>query len=414
MANRGKILKKVETGIPKCVVIQFDRLDELQLQVTIGKAGSYRRIHRSLGTTDWAEAMKRFGPLYAEVIAEPDEFSRKHSIHLNKLVDEFMEKVQQRLRREEIAEGTAKNKERSLYKAFLPWCAAKGIKRVSEVEHNTFADFPADRIDMGYDYDTNAVEVRNIKEFLFWCQKVKGHWKGVHWLLIPIPKPKGGPKPNAAYLDPMIEEATDYLEAKQTDDNLSPHQRWLWKLFNQFWILQMDCGCRTAEFTHVQWKNVKIKGFNPARPDSLLEVVNDVHIPISKTGPRDIVFQSPALVILKRMYEEKGFTLHPEDYVFMNTLNRKRLGPQGLNNKFKEMHNDLFWAENYTLYSTRSIYISDRIIQGTPITLIAQNCGNSVRIIEKDYRDVILKLHVEPLVQRRFSETEGGEYMPLV
>ena len=89
MANRGKILKKVETGIPKCVVIQFDRLDELQLQVTIGKAGSYRRIHRSLGTTDWAEAMKRFGPLYAEVIAEPDEFSRKHSIHLNKLVDEF-------------------------------------------------------------------------------------------------------------------------------------------------------------------------------------------------------------------------------------------------------------------------------------------------------------------------------------
>ena len=194
MANRGKILKKVETGIPKCVVIQFDRLDELQLQVTIGKAGSYRRIHRSLGTTDWAEAMKRFGPVYAEVIAEPDEFSRKHSIHLNKLVDEFMEKVQQRLRREEIAEGTAKNKERSLSKPSFLVCA-KGINRVSEVEHNTRASLPTEST-----WDTTTTPMQWSQEHqgvLFWCQKVKGHGRE-SICCCSHPQTEGGPKPNAA------------------------------------------------------------------------------------------------------------------------------------------------------------------------------------------------------------------------
>jgi site-specific recombinase XerD len=414
MASKGRQVTKLETGIPNCHIIEYANKTELMLRVTIGKGVSYKQIHRGLGTMDWAEAMKLFGPVYGEVMAEPNANSRNQSIHLNKLVDEFYEHQSQRLRRGEVAEGTLKNKERSLYKAFLPWCAAKKLFTVSQVEHNTFKDYPADRVDAGFSFSTVEIEVRNIKEFLMWCQKAKNHWRGVHWLLIPLKEQKGGPKPNAAYLDPMIEEATDYLKAKQEDDSLSPHQRWLWKLFNQFWILQMDCGCRTAEFTYVQWKHVKIKGFNPARPDSLLDVVNDVHIPISKTGPRDIVFQSPALVILKRMYEEKGFTLNPEDYVFMNTLNRRRLGPQGFNKRFKTMHEDLFWAKNYTLYSTRSVYISDRIVQGTPISLIAQNCGNSVRIIESDYRDVILKLHVDPLVQRRFSEEEQGEYMPLV
>ena len=87
----------------------------------MGKGPTYRQIHRMLGTTDWSETMKRLGPLYQDIVAEPDRHSRTNIVHLNKLVDEFINEQEERVRREEMAQGTFNSKERTLYKGFIPF-----------------------------------------------------------------------------------------------------------------------------------------------------------------------------------------------------------------------------------------------------------------------------------------------------
>lgn len=414
MGAKGVIVQKLETGIPDCHIIQFSERKDLELRVTLRKP-KYRQIHRSLHTPDFPEALKRFGAVYADVIAEPDIYSHTNSVLLTKLVDEFMTEQAQRVSRGEIAPGTHKGKDRSLYKGFIPFCVQHKLERVSELSSASFKNYGAWRKDnFGYEQETINTEIRHLKEFLFWIQKAKGHAGGIEWLVPTLRKVKGGPKPNSAYTDDMVVEMMTYLEEMCDNPNISPYQRWMWKLFTQFFILQMECGCRTSEFTYVQWKHVKLKGWNPHKPDELTNIVNDVHIPISKTGPRDIVFESSALVVIKRMYEAKGRVLNPEDYVFSNLLTRKRQGPAAFNAKFKEMHDHFGYGDEFTLYSTRSVYISDRIVQGSPISLIAQQCGNSSRIIEDRYQDVILRVNAAPLIKRNGQADGSDDYFPIV
>lgn len=412
MGAKGVIEKKLETGIPDCVIIKFSQREYLELRVTVRKP-KYKQIHRCLHTSEWPEAMTQFGAVYADVIREPDIYSHKNVVFIKKLIDQFIELQSQRVSREEIAEGTYNSKERTIYKGLLPFCIHHNLEKISDLARNSFLDYAVWRKDnFGYQASTINVEIVHIKEFLFWIQKSKGHCPGFDWVIPPLRKTKNsGPKPNAAYSDDHIEDMMSYLESQCKNDNHSPYKRWSYQLFTQFFILQMECGARTAEFTHVQWKHVKIKNWDPSNPDSLNQIVNDVHIPISKTGPRDIVFESSALVILKKMYESKGRVLNQNDYVFSNLMTRQRQGPQLFNKIFKLMHEELGYGPEYTLYSTRSVYISDRILQNTPISLIAQNVGNSSRIIEERYMDIILRLNTGPLTQRILHPDSPSEWI---
>lgn len=414
MTSRGRLVEKRSTPMPQAFICQYENREHLQLTVRLDDPRRY--LHRSLETADWTEASMKFGMVYTELLGNPDEKARVHSVHINKLLDQFDSEQLSRVRRNEITEGTHKSKSRTLFQGFLPYCNHLGIKRVSDIEGTTFKHYGEWRHDVyHYQQGTINTEIRHLKEFLIWCQKSKGHFKGEHWLVPTLRQTKGSVKEtNRAYTDEMVEEITDYLLEKQNDQTLSIHQRWLWKQFTLFWTLQLDCGCRTAEFTHVQWKDVQVRGYNPERPDTILEVINSVHIPESKTGPRDIVFQSPVLIQLREIYKEKGITLTPDSYVFLNTLNGKKISPQGFNRKWKDMSEELGYGPEYSLYSTRSTYITDRIINGTPLSMIAQNAGNSSRMLESRYRDIIMKTNTRVMTQRAGLKDDDTEFRSLV
>lgn len=409
VASRGRLVESHPTPFPNAFIHRYEAKPQYQLKIRIEDPTRY--VFRSLETTDLQEAMAKFPSVYTGVIQDPDELSRTHIIQINKLVDLFVEDQMQRVARGEITKGTYEGKERTIYKGLVPFCRNRQLVRVKDVNHLSFRDYPTWRRDnYGYEQSTINTEIRHLKEFLYWCQKLRGLWGGFEWMVPPLRKVKGGPKPNSAYTDEMVEEMSEYLIEKSQDKDLSPHQRFLWKLFIQFFTLSLDSGTRTSEWTWVQWKHVKLQGFNKEDPSSLMNVVVSSHIPVSKTGPRDIIFQSPVLINLQELYKSKKLILTPDDYVFTNILNRTRLGPQGFNAKWKEMAGDLGYGPEFTLYSTRSTYISDRIVQGTPLSMIAQNCGNSSRMIEERYRDIILQLNKNPLVQRRISEDDDGEF----
>lgn len=400
--------------MPNAFICQYEGREHLQMNVRFDNPRRY--LHRSLETADWDEATFKFGQIYTQLVTNPDEKSRVHTVHITRLLDEFDDEQLRRVKRNEITEGTHKSKSRTLYQGFLPYCKHQKLERVSDIDGTSFKHYGEWRHDVyHYEQSTINTEIRHLKEFLLWCQKSKGHFKGEHWLVPTLRLTKGAQKQsNRAYTDLMIEEICEYLSEKQQDQSLSTHQRWLWKLFTLYWTLQLDCGCRTSEFTHVQWKHVQTRGYNPEKPDSILKVINAVHIPVSKTGPRDIVFESPVLLQLLEAYKDKGVPIGPDGYVFTNILNGTKLGPQGFNRKWKDMAEELGYGPEFTLYSTRSTYITDRIINGTPISLIAQNAGNSVSIIESSYRDVIMKTNTAVMTQRQKYEEDDSDFKPLI
>ena len=116
-------------------------------------------------------------------------------------------------------------------------------------------------------------------------------------------------------------------------------------------------------------------------------------------------------MLVKKIYELRGLVVGPEDYVFANILTRQRQGPYDSNKKFTQMKEDLGYGSEYALYSTQSVYISDRIVQGSPLSLSAQNWGNSTRVIKENYQHIILKVNAEPLLKRNAKDGAVGEFV---
>jgi hypothetical protein len=61
-----------------------------------------------------------------------------------------------------------------------------------------------------------------------------------------------------------------------------------------------------------------------------------------------------------------------------------------------------FRSPGHILYALRHAYISEAIERNTPLTILAKNCGTSVRIIEKTYAK-ILRAKEQEFVERGAS-----------
>jgi integrase len=413
MASRGRILEKRETGIPGVEIIRFELWENLVLRVLLKKPKK-RFLHRVMETSDFDEATGQFGALYADIMQEPDRHTRKNTLEIRKLADLFMEEQEKRFKRQEIAEGTLKGKERTIYKGMLPFCSAHNLTKVESVNFKSFFTYATWRKD-NYNYQQTTIntEIRHLKEFLLWAQKTKGHWQGFEWYVPTIKKVKGGTKPNAAYTDEMVMDMIGYIESQSINKVLTPYKRTQWKVFLQYFSFMLASGCRSAEPSHIQWKHVKCRYWNRTDSKTLDDVECDVHIPISKTGPRDILVKSPSLIYMKLLCEGLSMNLTGEDYVFMNIRSRKHQPTPTWNALFAEMHEQLGYGPETTLYSCRSTYLTEKILLGVPLSVLADQCGNSARVIEEDYKDLILKRNSSVLLVQPTVEGLKDEFTPL-
>lgn len=414
MTTRGRILEKRPTGIPGVEIIRFECWENLVLRVKLTKPRK-RFLHRVMETSDFDEAMGLFGALYGQIMQEPDQYCRKNTLEIRRIIDLFMEEQERRFKRKEIAEGTLKGKERSVYKGLVPFLSAHQIRKVESVTAKTFAGYAAWRMENNdFTQETVNVEIRHIKELLMWAQRNMDCWMGYEWLIPTMRKVKGGPKTNAAYTDEMAIEMIGYIESQSINKAISPYKRSQWKVFLQYFAFMLASGCRSAEPTHLQWKHVKCRYWDRADPSTLDKVECDIHIPISKTGPRDILIKSPCLIYMMLMCEGLGYQLRPDDYVFMNLRGRRHQPVAGWNGLFKQMHRELGMEPNYTLYSCRSTYITEKLLLGVPLSVLADQCGNSARMIEDEYKDILLKRHASVLLVNPTEEGMQHEYTPMI
>jgi integrase len=103
-----------------------------------------------------------------------------------------------------------------------------------------------------------------------------------------------------------------------------------------------------------------------------------------KTGSRNIILQSSAVDFFKKIMKDR-----PRDAFIFVKADGERWKRSEQARPMKAAIKKAKLDERGSLYALRHAYISEAIERNTPLTILAKNCGTSVRIIEKTYAKVL-------------------------
>ena len=109
-----------------------------------------------------------------------------------------------------------------------------------------------------------------------------------------------------------------------------------------------------------------------------------LRVNVSKTGARTIVLQSSASEFLAKLAKDR----EGAEYIFVREDN-SRWKRSDQTRPIKEALDTAGLPEEGSIYALRHTYISQAIEGGVPLNIIADNCGTSVRMIEKTYAKIL-------------------------
>jgi integrase len=103
-----------------------------------------------------------------------------------------------------------------------------------------------------------------------------------------------------------------------------------------------------------------------------------------KTGSRTIILQQAAVAFFRELTDNKS----ADDYLF-TTGNGSPWKASDQTRPFKAALAKAGLPVDGSVYALRHSYISSAIENGMPLTVLAKNCGTSVRMIEKTYSHIL-------------------------
>src|SRR5262245_59233843 len=109
-----------------------------------------------------------------------------------------------------------------------------------------------------------------------------------------------------------------------------------------------------------------------------------LQVNVGKTGNRTIVLQTSAADFFKKLSTKRS----SEDFLFVQS-NGSRWNRSDQTRPIKDALKKAGLPANGSIYALRHTYVSHAIEGGVPLNLIAENCGTSVRMIEKTYAKVL-------------------------
>lgn len=119
-----------------------------------------------------------------------------------------------------------------------------------------------------------------------------------------------------------------------------------------------------------------------------------LYVPRGKTGPRTVILQPEAVAFFARVAGTRGkgepLLKRPDDEGWKSSDQQRPM---------KEAIAKAGLDPEGTFYALRHSYISRAIEAGMPLTVLAENCGTSVRMIEKTYAKVLADKRREFIVQ---------------
>jgi integrase len=121
-----------------------------------------------------------------------------------------------------------------------------------------------------------------------------------------------------------------------------------------------------------------------ARIDQFDRQAKTLRINVGKTGARTIILQSSAANFLSKIAEAR----HSQDFLFLRS-NGSRWKKSDQTRPIKDALKSAGLSTEGSIYALRHTYISRAIEGAVPLNVIADNCGTSVRMIEKTYAKIL-------------------------
>ena len=107
-------------------------------------------------------------------------------------------------------------------------------------------------------------------------------------------------------------------------------------------------------------------------------------VPRGKTGPRTVILQPEAVTFFRRTVGQRG-----KDEPLLPRPDGQGWKPSDQQRPMKKAVEKAELDPKATFYALRHSYISRAIESGMPLTVLAENCGTSVRMIETTYAKVL-------------------------
>lgn len=118
-----------------------------------------------------------------------------------------------------------------------------------------------------------------------------------------------------------------------------------------------------------------------------------LYVPRGKTGPRTVILQPEAVTFFTRVAGTRG-----KEEPLLPRLDGQGWKPSDQQRPMARSVAKASLDGESTFYALRHSYISRAIEAGVPLTVLAENCGTSVRMIEGTYAKVLASKRREFIV----------------
>ena len=182
------------------------------------------------------------------------------------------------------------------------------------------------------------------------------------------------------------------------------HLYW-WKCFYAFIMTGKNSGLRPIELHNLKWSDVDIIDMGQlSKNDERRHLIAEIRVRKAKTGeprqvPANCGSQLAEWFYFQQDYAEKHrWSFSKDSYVFGNFYNEGRPYDHSLFVRYwRQVNADVelkgHWASDkpYTLYSLRSSFVEDRLLEDKPIAQIAMMSGHSPDVLMRHYQQLDIR-----------------------
>ena len=372
-------------------------------------SGGYRSIKLKAKSEGDAvlEALDAYTAFRQLPVTDKPKPRRKTKKTITSCVAEWLSDEQNKLDAGLIGDSDFNNK-RNASKHLLTYLEAKEISSTSQLTENTLDEYPV------FAQKRSPLTVKNeigfINGFFTWLKKRRLIAPDVAALrMTPVVRITGedlqaNPAINLEDWRIIYNEVHRRIKESKNNKRLHPSVYW-WTTFYNFIMIMKNSGLRPGELRRLTWRDVTIiDAGQRSKSDKRHHYIAELNVKRTKTGePRQVPTKSGErfldLQAFQQDYLDKYYggmhQVNKDDLVFANYA---RCGGKVVSHhQYKKAWGEVrtkvanklkgHWSSdhNYTLYSLRSSFIEDSLMDDVPVNLVAQMTGHDIKVLMKHY-----------------------------
>jgi len=438
MAGSTWVQNKTELFEGELVVFQRANSPNFYMRVYI--ANESKHFQKSLRTKNQYDAIERAKVEYKILQQKVAKEEKVFTITLGEAIEGWFENELKRERRGVITNSTFKKRTAYIKNQFAPHFGLE--TKVNDISDNQMIEYIDMRLRRLKKKTSLRQEVSIIKGFYNTYLIKKGfvfkipeipeftgrkedrakredtfnlkEWETLYKFMREWVKPKNVSKIRIA-LKEYGKKSNKEKVMNEWEYQMEIHRR---RIIRELILIGGSTGLRApSEILSLKWGDIKVKKekfagmFNPEKETEQLVAVIKVGADM-KTGARTV--QGLAGSYFKRLKDyyrtELGYEPKDTDYVFMEFFGRRKfnvLDRYALYRIWGELIRDCGLKRiDYQLYHLRHFFITQSILNGIDLLLIAKNCGNSPNTIFNHYEHIEMEKQTQKLLKRRDTREE--------